>query len=114
MKGRWRTFLIAAFVAVACVFSAPLMAGDEDLSYWDRFRMLFIDWDDDSNVGTARTEVTGVRGLDIEEKLGDEGYDWSAVKYMEDYQVSIEEEMAFLKAGGLGPYQGQGAGHEGR
>ena len=76
----------------------------DDSSYWNRFKSIFVDWDDDAEPGQARTEVTGVRGLNVEEALGTKDYDWKAVKYMEDLKISMEQEKKFLKEGGLGPY----------
>jgi len=96
--------LLIVVMALPFILAAP-QAGAEDDSYWNRFKSLFIDWEDDAEVGDRHTEVTGVRGVDIEEKLGDKGYDWQAVNYMEDFKVGMEDEKEFMKKGGLGPFQ---------
>jgi hypothetical protein len=69
--------------------------------------MVFVDWNDTAQPGQAKTEVTGVKGVNIEQSLGSDGYDWQAVYYMEEYQVSMNDEMKFLQEGKIGPYQGQ-------
>jgi len=97
----------ALLLAMAtAVFMAPALAGGDEASYWNRFKMLFVDWDDNAQPGSARTETVGVRGLDLEKELGSKGFDWAAVRYMEDFKVSVNQEMKFLKEGKLGPYQG--------
>jgi len=98
--------------AVSCAAAVLLFAGtphaDDEPSFWDRFKTLFVEWDDQAPEGSARTEVTGVRGLDVEGALGSDKYDWTAVDYMERYYVSMEDEAKFLQEGGLGPYRGSG------
>jgi len=99
----------AAALAVAVVLSLGLAGNlaraDEESWFWKSVKSVFVDWDDDAEPGDARTEVAGVRGVDVEEKLGDKGYDWEAVTFMEDYQISMEAHKRFLQAGKLGPYK---------
>lgn len=100
------TLVLAALFIVAglpLVLDTP--AAKAEASYWDRFKSIFIDWDDNAEPGAAHTEVTGVRGVDVEEALGDDDYDWAAVGYMENVSVSVNEEKAFLEEGGLGPFR---------
>lgn len=78
----------------------------QEQGYWDKFKGIFVDWDDDAKPGQAKTQVSGVRGVNVETALGNKGYEWSAVKAMEDYQVSMDEVKQFLQEGRLGPYQG--------
>ena len=105
MKKRWRVVAAVALV-IGIALSAAVVQGDE-VSYWAKFKALFIDWDDNAPPGSARTETVGVRGVGLEKELGDEGFDWSAVNYMEDLKVSMEMEKAFLQEAKLGPYQEQ-------
>jgi hypothetical protein len=106
MKTRRKTIVaaLALLLAGSVIFGLPAVAGDE-ASYWDRFRTLFVDWDDNAKPGTAKTETVGVRGVEMQDAIGKKGYDWEAVKYMEDFQVTVNEEMRFLQEGKLGPYQ---------
>ena len=106
-KKIWKAAALMVLVAGAVVFTVPAFAGNEQLGYWDRFKMVFIDWNDTAQPGQAKTEVTGCRGLNVEQALGANGYDWDAVHFMEDYKVSMQDEMKFLQEGKLGPYQGQ-------
>ncbi|HUT52197.1 MAG TPA: hypothetical protein VM658_02290 [bacterium] len=106
-KNLWKAAALMVLVAGAVIFTVPAFAGSDQMSYWDRFRMVFIDWNDTAQPGQAKTEVTGVRGLNVEEALGKDGYDWDAVYYMEDYKVSENDEMKFLQEGKIGPFQGQ-------
>ena len=80
-------------------------AAQSESSYWNKFKTLFVDWDDNAQPGSPHTEVTGVRGVNIEQALGNKGYDWSAVSYMENFQVSMDDAKKFLQEGRLGPYQ---------
>jgi hypothetical protein len=109
MKGKkiWKAAALAALVAGAVILTVPAFAGSDQMSYWDRFKMVFVDWNDTAQPGQAKTEVTGVRGVNVEEALGKDGYDWDAVHDMENYQVSMQDEMKFLQEGKIGPYQGQ-------
>lgn len=82
-------------------------APEKEKGYWDRFKGVFVDWDDNAKPGQARTQVSGCRGVNVEKALGNKGYDWPAVGYMEDYQVSLDEVKTFLEEGRLGPYQAE-------
>jgi len=108
-RGMGRIGVLLLLVAASVVFTVPALVGgqQQEIGYWDKFKMLFVDWDDNAQPGTPRTQVTGVRGLNVEQALGGQGYDWNAVKYMEDYKVSVNDEMKFLQDGKLGPYQGK-------
>ena len=97
---------VLALLGVTAVFTAPVLA-QQEMGYWDRFKTLFVDWDDNAKPGTARTETVGVRGIEVEKELGKDGFDWASVQYMEDLSISVNEEMQFLQEGKLGPYQGQ-------
>ncbi len=96
--------LAAAVLLMVCL-AGTLAQADEESWFWKSVKSVFVDWDDDAEPGDPKTEVTGVRGVDVEEKMGDKGYDWEAVSYMENYEVSMETHKRFLKAGKLGPYQ---------
>jgi len=114
---RRRAGILAVIFALAAVFA--ILAGpgwpgvptataqDDESSYWNRFKSLFVEWDDDAQPGSPQTEVCGVRGVNVEEALGDDNYDWDAVLYMEEFQVSMNDEKKFLQEGKLGPYQGR-------
>ena len=78
----------------------------KDPSYWDKFKNVFVDWDDDAPKGSPRTETTGVRGIEVEQALTDSDYDWPSVKFMEDFTILMDEEDLFLEQGGVGPYKG--------
>ena|SRR3989337_2514618 len=97
---------LVLLAAGAVIFTVPAFAGNEQMGYWDKFKTVFVDWDDNPPAGKAHTEVTGVRGMNVEQALGPQGYDWAAVWYMEDYKVSVDDEMKFLQDGKLGPFQG--------
>jgi len=107
MKTRRKTIVaaLALLVAGSVIFGLPVVAGGDEASYWNRFKTLFVDWDDNAQPGTAKTETVGVRGLDLQKEIGAKGYDWPAVKYMEDFKVSLADQKQFLKEGKLGPYQ---------
>ena len=100
---------LAALALMAVLVSGILLLmsspgqGQED-SFWKKVRRSYVEWDDNAKTGKA-TEVAGVRGMDVEKKLGDKGYDWAAVKAMEDYQLSLDAQKNFLQEGRLGPYQ---------
>lgn len=107
---RPRSLRIAALAAAAVLsvaLAGNLARADEEGWFWKKVKKVFVDWDDNAEPGDPKTEVAGVRGVDVEEKMGDKGYDWKAVSYMENYQVSIESHKRFLKAGKLGPYKGK-------
>ncbi len=100
--------LAASFTFVFLGWPAPGVAPAaraEEPSFWERFKTVFVDWDDSAAPGERATEVAGVRGMDVEEALGEEGYDWEAVTYMEELQVKMEDEKVFLQRGRLGPFQ---------
>ena len=105
-KGMALVLALALLMGAAAVLTAPVLA-QQQLGYWDRFKTLFVDWDDNAQPGSARTETVGVRGLEVEQELGDKDYDWDAVAYMEELKISVNDEMQFLQQGKLGPYQGQ-------
>ncbi len=105
MKKPWKT--IAALMAVGIILSTGVALGQSEAGYWDKFKMLFVDWDDNAAPGTPKSEVAGVRGVGVMDALGDKTYDWSAIQYMEDFSVSMDAEKQFLKEGKLGPYQGK-------
>lgn len=98
---------VLAILTGSVWLGVPATARADETSYWNLFKSVFVDWDDNAQPGTAQTEVCGVRGVNVEEGLGSSGYDWGAVAYMEDFQVSVADEMKFLKEGKLGPYQGR-------
>jgi len=85
----------------------PAKETPEESSYFSKFKSVFIDWDDNAPSGSPKTQVAGVRGIGVEQALGNNGYDWKAVYYMEDFQVSMADEKQFLSDGKLGPYQGK-------
>jgi hypothetical protein len=89
----------------------------QDDGYWGKFKSMFVDWDDDAPAGSAKTEVAGVRGVSVEKELGDKGYDWKAVKHMEDLQITEAQMKAFLQEGQLGPFKSdaaKGGGNKGK
>ena len=96
---------MAAATAALLVLCGAVVAVADDTSYWDRFKTYFVDWDDDAKPGTAPTEVAGVRGVNVEQALGSDKYDWAAVLYMEEFEVSVADEKKFLQEGKLGPFQ---------
>lgn len=127
MKTRWKQWvgftlavaLVGSGLALAQKGGGPPAKGQQkppagkqeqpqkpaEKSYWDKFKGVFVDWDDNAKPGQAKTQVSGTRGVNVEKSLGNKGYDWAAVAYMEDYQVSMEEAKQFLEEGQLGPYQ---------
>jgi len=99
--------LMAVLVlALTLLVGSPVQGQGEEESFWRMVRRSYVEWDDNAKTGKA-TEVAGVRGLDVEKKLGDKGYDWAAVKAMEDYQLDLEAQKRFLQIYRLGPYQGK-------
>jgi len=127
MKKIFFGFLILAILAIPFLIQPrnseqPILiaraeppAGDEEESkFWSTFRKIFSkpepSW---SKSNSQTTQTTGVRGVDDEGKLK-EKYDFEAVKWMENYRVSEEGVMKFLKARGLGPYQGKAGKGEGQ
>jgi hypothetical protein len=101
-KTWWRA--AAAVLALGLILSAAAVKG-EDASYWNKFKSVFVDWDDNAPAGAPQTQVAGVRGLGQEKALGNQGYNWNDVSFMEDFQVPLESEKAFLETAKLGPYQ---------
>jgi len=97
--------LIMAAMAVALLLGVAAAAAET--SYWDRFKSVFVDWDDNAPPSSGRTQVTGVRGVDVEKKLK-KGYDWAAVNDMENYTLAMDTERAFLEEGKLGPFAAKG------
>lgn len=93
----------AAVLALGLILSAAAVKG-EDASYWNKFKTLFVDWDDNAKPGSPQTQVAGTRGIGVEKELSS-GYSWRDVDYMEDFQVPIDSEKAFLQEDKLGPYQ---------
>lgn len=76
----------------------------EDVDFWTSFKSLFLTEEPEyEDRGPKRTEVTGVRGLDQEGKMG-ESYDWQAVREMEDFMVTEKDMFQFLKDGAVGPF----------
>lgn len=100
-----KRLVMAALVAVLFIGAAATAA---EMGYWDRFKSVFVDWDDNAPPKSGKTEVTGVRGVDVEQALGKKGYDWDAVTYMEDFTVSMDAERQFLEEGQLGPFNPKG------
>jgi hypothetical protein len=102
---RKRKKLIAALMAIFMVLSVVTALEASEASYWDSFKTLFIDWEEDAEPGSAQTATVGVRGVEKVKLIGKDGYDWEAVWAMEDFLVTMDDEKAFLKEGGLGPYK---------
>ncbi|MFO8056216.1 MAG: hypothetical protein R6V10_02840 [bacterium] len=102
-----RIAALAAAVVLSVALAGNLARADEESWFWKKVKKVFVDWDDNAEPGDPKTEVAGVRGVDVEDKMGDKGYDWEAVSYMEDFQLSMEAHKRFLKDAGLGPYQGK-------
>ena len=103
MKRKWKWAALLAAIFLVAVFALAA-----EMGYWDRFKSVFVDWDDNAPVNSKATEVTGVRGMNVEKALGTKGYDWAAVAYMEDYTLSMDDERAFLEEGKLGPFAPKG------
>ena len=97
-----KIFLTALAVALLLGAAAAVVAAE--VGYWDRFKSVFVDWDDNAPPASGKTQVTGVRGVNVEKALGKKGYDWDAVSYMEDFTVSMDSEKQFLEEGKLGPF----------
>jgi hypothetical protein len=95
--------LILTAAAVLLLGTAAVAVAAE-AGYWDRFKSVFVDWDDNAPPASGKTQVTGVRGVNVEKALGKKGYDWDAVNYMEDFTVSMDSERSFLEEGKLGPF----------
>ena len=107
MRAKLKLFAVVLAFVMGLTVAAGVALGQDD-SYWSKFKSVFVDWDDDAPAGSAKTTVSGVRGLEMQKDLGTGAYDWTAVTYMEDYKVSMDEEKSFLQAGQLGPFKAKG------
>lgn len=103
MKRKWAR-IASAFMIVGLVLSAAAVQGDDD-SYWNSFKSIFVDWDDNAPEGSPQTQTVGVRGIGVEKALSESGYDWQAVVFMETVNVPIKTEKVFLEEANLGPFQ---------
>jgi len=113
MKRKWlrmsaMVLIVGMLLSTAVVAQRGRGKGKrKDPSYWDKFKTVFVDWDDDAPKGSPRTETTGVRGgKELAGKLGND-YDLDAVTFMEDFTILMDEEDLFLEQGGVGPYKAE-------
>lgn len=80
----------------------------DETDFWTIFRKAFSRSEPGWNAkDKAYTEVSGVRGIEREGKM-QKVYDWSCVKWMEEYEVKEEDIKKFLEERKLGPYKRRG------
>ncbi len=102
---RWLVFGVLVAALSTGLWAAA--EEEEEVSFWDSFKLMFVDWDDDNyeDDSGGKTEVVGLRGVNVEEALGSDKYDWDDLRKIEDFNVSPDQVKSFLEQGQLGPYK---------